>query len=385
MRISGLDFPFAFRRLIHCGLCAAIAFLLAATSAQALTLLGVQSRKDHLSGVGSLGVDVDFSKPLNGGITVEPRSIGTGHKLVFHFDGLITDKGNVSAIDESGTTLQGLTTNATGNDIIVFLVGLPDNKRVTITLDNINSTNISASASVGFLVGDVSNSGVVSAADISSVKARVRRPVNAVYARGDLDVSGAVDSRDVRAVKARAGNILRVATAVTPRLATTVTVDPAVPVALQQIITEVISPLGSGVLGGTLQIYKSVAGGDSMILALDASGNIAMGALATTNPTVLTADSTALAFVRLAFGVLPQGVTASQFASSIRATSAFSDLVTLISQSHANGVSPATSTRRSTSWPAPKGPQWVSRPVVTRSVSTTRCTSSTSPGCAPTC
>lgn len=62
--------------------------------------------------------------------------------------------------------------------------------------------------SLGFLVGDVTNSYMVSAADIAATKSRSGQAVNATTARYDVNLSGAISAQDVSMVKARAGNKL---------------------------------------------------------------------------------------------------------------------------------------------------------------------------------
>ena len=104
-----------------------------------------------------------------------------------------------------------VTPTVAGNDVMVTLTltGVPDNQRVQIgflaTGPN-GSTNVIAS--LGFLVGDVSNTRVVSAADISSVKAHLGQTVSAANFRFDLDTSGGIGAADLSAAKARSAMVL---------------------------------------------------------------------------------------------------------------------------------------------------------------------------------
>jgi hypothetical protein len=83
-----------------------------------------------------------------------------------------------------------------------------DNTRLTLTLSGLNGSG-TAFASLGFLVGDVTNSRSVNAADISAVKANVNKTVNSdAIAKFDLNANGTVTQSDVSAVKARSGLVL---------------------------------------------------------------------------------------------------------------------------------------------------------------------------------
>ena len=138
--------------------CVVACFAFCALTAQALTLTGVQSRKTHLSVVGVLDLPIDTTLPMTGNVTVEPRVIGSGHTIVFQFDGPITSTGTLAVVDNTLTTVPGATATISVNDVLVNLTALPDNKRVRITLSNVNGIGLNAIVSVGFLVGDVNNS-----------------------------------------------------------------------------------------------------------------------------------------------------------------------------------------------------------------------------------
>ena len=163
-------------------------------------LVAVQSRKVH-AGV-TYDLPITIGVPINGAITVEPRLIGAGHKIVFQFDQVIAAMlpGNVT------TTAGTATVTASGNqEVIVTLTGVADNQRATISLSNVNGNPTNGTVSMGFLVGDVSSSQRVNASDISAVKARATGVVTPQNFKYDLNVSGAINGQDTSLVKARSG------------------------------------------------------------------------------------------------------------------------------------------------------------------------------------
>lgn len=166
-----------------------------------ITLVSVNSRKTH-TGIGALNVLIDHTIASNGPVSVEPRNVGSGHVLVFLFSGAVNVPGTVTTSVGTASTPV-----ASGNTVTVTLTNVPDQQRVTVSLSGVNGST-AASATVGFLVGDVTNTRTVNASDISSVKARINQTVTSTTARFDLNSSGAIDGADVTAVKARSGNVL---------------------------------------------------------------------------------------------------------------------------------------------------------------------------------
>ena len=168
-----------------------------------LALVSVQSRKVH-GAAGVFDLPITYPMSLNGFVSVEPRAIGAGHKLIFQFNNTISDPGNVVVTDVNSNPIGTGSLLPSGNDIVATIVGVPDNKRVQVALTGVNGT-LAVSASVGFLVGDVSETRSVNAADISSVKARIGQPVNLANFKADVDASGTIGPIDLTAVKSRAG------------------------------------------------------------------------------------------------------------------------------------------------------------------------------------
>ncbi|MEQ1517062.1 MAG: choice-of-anchor Q domain-containing protein, partial [Usitatibacteraceae bacterium] len=170
-------------------------------------LTAVLSRKLH-GPVGPFDLAIDQTVPIGGVITVEPRTIGSGHTIVFQFDAPIISVGAVSAVDGAASPVGAATAAIVGNSIEVTLTGVPDNQRALVSLSNINGIGINASAAVGFLAGDVNNTRSVNSSDISGVKARSGQTTTASNFLFDVNASGAINSSDISAVKARSGLVL---------------------------------------------------------------------------------------------------------------------------------------------------------------------------------
>ena len=201
-------------RLIAC-----VAFGIAALSAidaSALALTAVKSRKLHAA-AGAFDLTIDTTQAFGALVTVEPRTIGTGHVIVFQFDGTVTSTGIVAVADGFGSVgtasaaITGASNTPTNNEVSVTLAGIPDNKRVSITLSQVNGLLDVPAVSMGFLVGDVNSTRSANSSDISSVKARSGQSTAAASYLFDLNASGAINSSDISAVKARSGLTLQAA------------------------------------------------------------------------------------------------------------------------------------------------------------------------------
>lgn len=76
-------------------------FTVGAIDASALALTGVKSRKVHGT-AGTFDLTIDTTQAFGASVTVEPRTIGAGHTIVFQFDSTITATGTPNAIDGFG-------------------------------------------------------------------------------------------------------------------------------------------------------------------------------------------------------------------------------------------------------------------------------------------
>ena len=169
-----------------------------------VSLLAVQSRMTHGT-AGTFDLLIDKAIPISGAVTVEPRNNGGAHTIVFQFDGPVTSVGGVTSQNVNSIGVGTASFAIAGNDVLVTLTGLSDNQRLTVALSNVNVAGANASASMGFLQGDVNNSGSVNSSDISGVKSRAGQTADATNFKFDVNASGAINSSDISSVKARSG------------------------------------------------------------------------------------------------------------------------------------------------------------------------------------
>ena len=171
-------------------------------AAAPLTPVAVVSRKTH--GVAEIfDLSIDTLVPINGAVSVEPRDIGAGHTIVFQFNVPVATTGNL-IVAPLGTGAAV----AFGFEVVVTLNNIPDNRRTSVSLGNVNGTAVNVAASIGFLAGDVNSTRAVNSSDISAVKARTGQATTAANFRFDLNASGTINPAYISAVKARSGSVL---------------------------------------------------------------------------------------------------------------------------------------------------------------------------------
>lgn len=186
----------------HCSVDATFALL-------PLSLQSVVSVKTH-AGIGERELSIATGVPVAGAVTIEPRAIGAGHRIVFRFDNPVSSVTSVATRDVGGNLIGSAAPSFPGNnELVVTLTGVPDNQRVTVTAAGVNGGALTVPVAIGFLVGDVTNNHAVNAADISAVKARIGKTVsignNHLF---DLDANNVINNADVSAAKARAGKVV---------------------------------------------------------------------------------------------------------------------------------------------------------------------------------
>jgi hypothetical protein len=158
--------------------------------------IAAASRKIHGAG-GTFDLPLSLVPPwlANHDPTTEPRH-GPTHSIVFTFDKAVAAAA-VAVVE--GSAIVDMPT-VIGKDVIVTLSGVADQQYVRISLDNVVSfdgyTGGGGSVRMGFLLGDVNQSRVVSLADLALVNAQLTRPLTAENFLGDINASGGVTLAD---------------------------------------------------------------------------------------------------------------------------------------------------------------------------------------------
>jgi uncharacterized protein (DUF1800 family) len=155
------------------------------------TLTGAVSRKVHgAAGTFDLALAATPASP-----TVEPRS-GPAHTIVFTFNKAVTAG---AASIAQGVGAAGTPTFA-GSEMRVPLTGVSNAQYVTINVSSVvaadGGTGGSGSVRVGFLLGDVNQSRVVTLADLGLVNAQLAQPVTASNYLKDVNASGTMTLAD---------------------------------------------------------------------------------------------------------------------------------------------------------------------------------------------
>lgn len=197
MDISTSSFPFPFQTALSVlggGGSLSTSYGSATTAASppaAPVFQSAVSRKVH-------GVAGTFSLPLTLVVTnptTEPRS-GLAQTIVFTFD-KPTSAATVTIAE--GTATAGAATFS-GNDVIASLTGVTDQQYVTVMLTSVASTDGgtggSASVRIGFLLGDASQSRVVTVADVGLVNAQLAQAVTVANFLKDVNASGTLTVAD---------------------------------------------------------------------------------------------------------------------------------------------------------------------------------------------
>ena len=180
-------------------------------STGSVAFLSAVSRKNHGTALmpNVYDVPIDRSKSIGQVVTIEPRTIGSGHQIVFAFNGLIANAGTPVITDANGQPINTVFVYrfAQNNEVVMNIGNLANATRATVALVNVNGET-NAQVAIGFMIGDINGSGTVTAADVAGVKARMNQGVSASNFRLDANLSGTITGSDLSMVKARAGTVL---------------------------------------------------------------------------------------------------------------------------------------------------------------------------------
>ena len=113
----------------------------------------VLNNKRIVPRIDRINLALDYTQPIAGSVTVEPRTIGAGHVVVFQFDGPVTVAGSATTVDSNNVSIATATTaGAVANEVLVTLTGVADRSRARISLTGVNGAATVWPASIGFLV-----------------------------------------------------------------------------------------------------------------------------------------------------------------------------------------------------------------------------------------
>jgi hypothetical protein len=178
--------------------------------------IGIVSTKFHGTNPNPFPVDLFPPAPgiecrKNTGADTSGPNQGRDHRVVVTFPAPVT-LGSVTVstnnpIDPAATaTFSGSGTAA----ITIDLHNIPDQRRLTITLngvtDNMGKGPGPVLVKMGVLLGDTTNDGTVSGADITQTKREAGNVTIASNAREDVTLDGSVSGADVTVVKRNAGH-----------------------------------------------------------------------------------------------------------------------------------------------------------------------------------
>src|SRR4029079_8722768 len=145
---------------------------------------------------------VALGVPLAGGVSTDSR-IAQGRTLVFAFAATVTSAGTLDIVDKDGNAVSG-TTGMNANQVSVAFAA-EDDKRYQVTLSNVNGVGATATASIGYLVGDVDADRLLTKADVDAIKVLSGETTSGANFRHDVNADGKLSSDDILAAKGRLG------------------------------------------------------------------------------------------------------------------------------------------------------------------------------------
>lgn len=139
--------------------------------------------------------------------TIEPRN-GNAHELILTFDQTVVS--GSAAVTKGTGQVTGI--SFSGKQVIVGLSQVADAQYVTVTISNLkvapNGSPGSSSVRIGYLRGDVSQNGSVTAADTALVSAQLGAKLTSANYLLDVDLNGKIGTSDVTMVQGNMGKTL---------------------------------------------------------------------------------------------------------------------------------------------------------------------------------
>jgi glucose/arabinose dehydrogenase len=160
------------------------------------------------TGLGSAGVALRRDLPLDGPIPVEPRASAGARTLRLGFSAAVSSATAVNIRDAGGAIVASPTVAFGTATVSVSLPAALVSTRFQVEIDGLDGHGGRIVIPAAILVGDVTASGKVTAADIAAIKARQGQTVTPQNARFDLDRSGSIDAADISIARGRAGTQL---------------------------------------------------------------------------------------------------------------------------------------------------------------------------------
>ncbi len=202
----------------------------------------------------------------------------------------------------------------------------PPTYSINATVSGLSGTGLSLELNKAAVVAVSANGpitlGTALAAGTTYQVTVVSSPVNPMQTCTVANSSGTIETASV--------NLSVSCTTDPTQTAISTGLDSTLPQATVSMVAKVRTVGGSGALGTSLPRGFPNAEGETLLLGVDTNGHIVAAALTAANDATMSADSTALAFVRLLIAEQSTSLTAVQVNSQIRASPNFQPLVNAI-------------------------------------------------------
>ena len=165
------------------------------------------SRKTH----GAAG-DFDVDLPLSGPVGIECRSGGATnvYKMIVNFETPVTFSGaavtsGTGMVDSTNIESVARIDGGSGTQVTINLSGVTDVQTITVALFDVDDGTHMGDVGVRMrvMIGDATGNGAVNSSDISSIKAKIGRPIDGTTFRADVTANGDINSGDVGLTKSK--------------------------------------------------------------------------------------------------------------------------------------------------------------------------------------